>query len=370
MALSIMMVSFSFVSCGSDDEPDEIKASLPSISLTKETGSSTSVMITSNVSWTASINYSGTQTGWLNMSATMGNSGTSSLTFTATSANRDDKDRVATIQFVGGDAFETITVTQKGNEYDSGLDIQVKDVVVMANSIAFKHSFGSKISYFYSGYLNASAAGWTDEKIAQTLSSQFDAQQPDDGIISCEDLSPSTTYLLCAVGYDKLGNQGRVMKQSVTTAKYKNNRPSVTIDDVYVDESSNWCWSTTIGAYCTKYYMIAESGDYATYYALCCDAFIAWMIQDAINSDELDPIVQGGSWYMSKPSSDKAFYCAAWAVGANNDYATELDVFYGTLNGAKSRVAAQARPASNPSITHHSYKDAKQMFKNVIKKMY
>lgn len=343
----LVLISLVFISASCDDD-DYITVSSTELSLTREQNSSTNLKISSNVQWTASISYEGAQTGWLNISTTMGNKCDDlPVTITATSENHDNSDRVAKIYFTAGDASAIVSVIQKGYNADSNLDITIKDVVTLTTSVACKHSFGSKVSYYYSGYLNSAAAGWTDEKIANELASNFDAKNPDDEVVACDGLQANTSYILCAVGFDALGNMGRVMKEPVKTAAVVNNRPNVLIDNIsvkYDNGTSYWYWETTVGAFCDKYYMIAKSGNTAYVYGNLCDAIVAWFIKDGIKSGDVEPVLKSSTWQWNRSTNDIYFYCAAWAVGEGNKFAGELDKKFGRLSSsAKNRVESSMK---------------------------
>lgn len=366
----LALISLVFISARCDDE-DYIKVSSTNLSLTREQGSSTDLTISANVQWMASINYDGSQTGWLNISTTMGNECDNlPVTITSTSANHDNADRVAHIQIIGGDAAVSVTVTQKGYNADTNLDISITDVVALTTSVAFKHTFGRKVSYYYSGYLNSAAAGWTDEKIAKELESNFEAGKPDDDIISCDGLRANTSYILCAVGFDELGNQGRVMKEPVKTAAVVSKRPDVSIENVHLESDNGniyWAWETVVGAYCAKYYMIAHSGDNAYVLGNSCDALVAWLIKDAINSGDIDPILKNSPWYMKRGNNENYFYCAAWAVGDDNKFSGELDTAFGHLSSnSKTRAVITNSTTKKYSAKHEELKKSIKVYSSTL----
>lgn len=361
--LWVALVSAFFVSCSKDDdketknEPEtELTVSPTEISLMAEKNSEASFTITANESWTASLSQDGS---WLNLSARSGNKGSNNITVTARSANASSEERTAEITILCGSKSEVVTVTQLPGFEDVRVNFNTNSMIKLTTSIAFEQTYSGPISYYYAGYLKKSvSAGWTDDKIEQTLRNDFEAQQPeDDDVMSIDGLTPNTAYYLCAVAYDADGNRGPVTKVEVTTAKTANNRPSVNITNVSYS-STKWEWETYIGAYASKYYMVAESGIDAAYYILSADALVAYYIKKGADNGNLTPIVQSGSWSMSRNSSDEYFYCAAWAQDSNGKFANELDVFWGSLS--EDSKVRKAPAQQKPKVSVHKQSDYKK----------
>ena len=108
--LTTMMVgllSVGFVSCGDDDDPDEVSVSMPSVNF-GESGGSQSIQVMSNTKWTVSGNP-----GWLTVSPMQGSSnGAFSITATA---NTDESSRNCVLYINAGSASATVSVNQSGH---------------------------------------------------------------------------------------------------------------------------------------------------------------------------------------------------------------------------------------------------------------
>ena len=110
--LTTMMVgllSVGFVSCGGDDDPDEVSVSMPSVNF-GESGGSQSVQVLSNTKWTVSGNP-----GWLTVTPIQG-SGNGAFTLVA-SANTETGSRNCTLFINAGSASATVSVYQPGKTH-------------------------------------------------------------------------------------------------------------------------------------------------------------------------------------------------------------------------------------------------------------
>lgn len=103
MAVSL---SYSFTSCGSDEEEDEVSVAMPSVMFEKDGGSSV-VPITCNTSWTVTGNPA-----WLTVMPSSGKgNGTISL---MAQKNTDKNSRNCVLYISAGKASATIAVNQAG----------------------------------------------------------------------------------------------------------------------------------------------------------------------------------------------------------------------------------------------------------------
>ncbi len=118
MAL-IVGFSLTLVSCGPDDEPDEVSVSMPSVNF-GESGGSQSVQVMSNTKWTVSGNP-----GWLSV-APMQGSNNGAFTITA-APNTEKSSRNCVLYINAGGASTIVTVNQSGK-------IQETKVTVTNNS--------------------------------------------------------------------------------------------------------------------------------------------------------------------------------------------------------------------------------------------
>lgn len=361
--MMVAIVSVSSVSCSSDDDGNgnsgesaqasSLTLSSTSISLLSAYGSNSTFTISTDGAWTASCSAD-----WINLSSRSGQ-GSAQLTVTALSANTSAEDRTAEITVQAGSFSQIIIVEQKAGLVKAIITIGKDNMVVLTNSIAFEQNYSSEVSYYYMGYLKKSeSAGWTDTKIVKTLMDNFEAKHPDeDDVFSIDELSANTSYYLCAVAFDSNGNQGPLTKIEFTTAKVVSNRPRVTFGSITYD-NNRFYWDTYIGPYASQYYMLASTDLMAMIYILSADAMIAYRIQEDIKSNQLTPIVQSGSWRISRDSTeDNYFYCAAWAQGSTGVFANELDKQIGILESeAKRRINSQ-KESSEPCIKGYSKKD-------------
>ena len=105
MAL-IVGFSLTLVSCGPDDEPDEVSVSMPSVNF-GESGGSQSVQVMSNTKWTVSGNP-----GWLTV-APMQGSNNGAFTISA-NANSEKESRNCILYINAGSASAVVSVSQSG----------------------------------------------------------------------------------------------------------------------------------------------------------------------------------------------------------------------------------------------------------------
>ena len=340
---NLMLVTFllgamvSLTSCPGDPEvdppPTPLEVTPTNISLLTDKGSSATFRIKTSESWSISNSSS-----WLNLSANSG-SGETTITVTALSRNDDDVDRVAQVVVTAGNSSETVIITQLNAFISSKVTIDVNSMVKLNYSVAFRQSYSGDVSYYYSGYLEKSqSAGWTDEKIVSTLMNmtvKSPSESGEDEVMGLSGLYSNTDYYFCTVAFNSKGEQGKLQKYEFKTPAYQSNRPAVTYGSVTYS-SYYWYWSTTIGPFASRYYMIAITGLEAWYLGAIQinDALAAWTIKDAVNSGELNPIVQNGSWNRSKASSDEDFYSASWAQDAYGNFAPQLDKVYRDISSS------------------------------------
>ena len=134
------------------------------------------------------------------------------------------------------------------------------------------------------------------------------------------------------------GERGPITKVPVTTKAYTTNRARVSYGSTVSYTSSQWSWTTTIGPYASRYYMISLSGIYAYVLYNYADALVASLIKDEVDAGKIQPIIQSGSWSRGRESGDSYFYSAAWAKDANNEWTWALDEKYRSLSSSASGV--------------------------------
>ena len=348
------------------EKPEEpsLTVSPTEISLLPQANSSSTISIQSNNTWTATCNAD-----WINLSSRSGN-GNTTITITALTANTSSSERSTNITIKSGSISEIVSVSQLPGQANASVSFNTSNMVKLTTSIAFELNYSGDIDYFYAGYLKKSeSAGWTDEKIAKTLSEEFEASSPEDiNILAIGDLEPNTSYYLCAVAYDAKGKQGSVTKVEVTTAKTDRQRPSVDITNVSYT-SSTWEWETIMGPYTSRYYMIAQGGDNAMVFILLEPAYVAFLMKEQIAEGKLKPITQNSAWQLSRNSTDMSFYCACWAQNDEKKWASDLDEFGGSISSdANIRKATNIRKTTNsnkPKVSGYKKSDAQRMHLNI-----
>ena len=326
------LISLMFIctACPDDDKTD-LKVNPTDISLLAAQGSSSNIMITTDGGWTASCSSD-----WIHLSSTSGN-GNTTITISALSFNDSPAPRPAMISIQGGDQSVTVNVVQEPGLLNISVEADMDNMVILTKSVCLDLYGKGDVSYYKCGCLKQSAsAGMTDSKVisAMTYDSKLDNGED---IAYFNNLTPNTDYYLYTVAFDEKGNQGPLKRFEFTTAKTVNNRPKISYGSVQVS-SGQWQWSTQMSPYTTKYYMYAtdDADEYSTFTSSSCpDAFVAYFIKLLVKKEVLSPMVQSGSWYMSK--NTRYFYCASWAIGADGDYAGELDKIAGTVSKARAK---------------------------------
>lgn len=360
MSALLLLCSAAIVACDSDDkdqgqdEPEILSVNPSSISLVSNANSSATFMITASGDWT--INGGDD---WLNLSSNSGR-GNTTITVTALSENSSASNRscVLTINGSGGNA--TVSITQLA-ALKSGCNVSVTDKIILADGYAIKLSFGSNASYYYSGYLSSSSAGWTDDRIIQELQSNTTAKEAKDGIINhTEDLYENTKYYLYYVAFDEQGNRGEVLRYPILTPSSRN-APAAYISDV-THSYYYWYWTTTISATASEYYMIVDDGINAIdlYYDYS-PALIAMIIKD--NLSDYTSYIQSSDWHVTKEGS--YLYIATWAK-KGNDWSPVVKEYYGSDSDDTNAAMAKTETKQTPTISIISpdeYENARRSIK-------
>lgn len=334
MVLLTVLGSLTFTACGGDDDPTPeppvttLSVTPTDISLMASQGASASFSISASSAWIISCDAD-----WLNLSSRSGN-GSTNVTVTAISDNKSATERSAAITITSGDKTQTVNVKQLPAY--KNLSVNVTDVVALYNSIAFKLTYTGNVSYFYLGTLSAEAVGWTDNRIVEELQKGTAEKPSDDVNFGIDNLSSNSTYYICIVAFDAQGERGPITKMPVTTKAYTSNRARVSYGSTVSYTSSQWSWTTTIGPYTSRYYMISVSGLFAYVFSDYADALVASIIKDDVDAGDIQPIIQSGSWSRVREIGDSYFYSAAWAKDANNEWAWALDEKYRSLSSSAS----------------------------------
>lgn len=329
-------------SCKDDKDKEpyiELKVSTDQIPLLSSKNATSSFTVTSTDSWTV-VNNSPE---WLFVSPISGN-GNGTVTVQALQENSSSQERIATLTISTGDeeTQKTVTITQMA-AFIGNCNVTFSNPLALATSIAYECAVDSKAATVYSAYLNSAAAGWTNDKIVQTLT-EMKPQRAKDfvGVGTADNLEPSTTYYLCAVAFDENGNRGDLTKTPVTTMALKNTDPWVYISDPTFD-SSYWHWSTNPDAYTPKYYMIAVQGNDAISLALSSEAIVAWLMKESIDKGKSDPIARGDNWYIEKDANTNNLFLATWGKDVDDKFSSRLNRGAWIINSA-------SRPAKAPEF--------------------
>lgn len=322
--LSMTAASF-FTSCGSDDDDEPkipLSVSPSNITLQSDRSASTTFVINCTGTWTLQNNSD-----WLMTSASSG-SGTTNITITALSANDTSSPRHAQISVFCDGETSTVEVTQLA-EYSNECSVTFSDPYVMNNSVAFTYNIGSEVSYFYAGFLSASAIAWTEDRIVNELanSDRFDPQDTDiTGTTGFGGMDPNTTYYLCAIAYDAKGNRGELTKTKITTLKENVNDPWVDFTGVSYT-STSWYLSLHKNPFAHQYYLVCYDGINALgMYYLFTDAEIAVLMNNLINQNLIFPFTNDSDELpYNRTANATDVYFACWAQSGKFEFSPQLN---------------------------------------------
>lgn len=345
-----------------NDDPVSLTVSPQTLSLLSDKGATVSFTISCNSNWTIT-----EVPEWLNLSATSG-SGDGSITVTALSSNNDDVVRTASIVVTSGDVAQQVSINQLA-AFVGNCSVDFKDILTMASSIAFQYEIQPDVAYFYAGYLDVSAAGWTDEKIVNALTDdeQFDPKNSDtSGLQGFSGMYSDTEYYLCAVAFNEKGEQGKLTKTKIKTKEYRNDVPRVFITNTQYD-NNNWYWDTQMNAYTSRYFMISADGFTAFglgyFYS---EAEIAWVIKEDIENNQQTPKANSSSWVRERTAGADDVFIATWGTDINNNYSPRLEMFYSDVSGNDSYdVNALRKASSKPQRTHIPADELERLVENI-----
>lgn len=347
MAIGVLMVA-----CGDDDEPasSQLRVSPSSISILSGEEENASFNIMCNGEWKVRCDAD-----WIHLSAHSGE-GDATIIVSSKSANKTSKVRETEILVSTDDTQTTVTVSQEGSAI---VDCEVTpvDILLLANSVAFQIEFGSNVDYYYTGYLEASAAGWTDERILETMKKNFPERNPEkDEIIGFGDMEPDTEYLIVTVGFNSNGKPGEIVRKNIRTRKIPNNYPYVTIDDVgYKSSTNKYVWSTVMNGSTSKYYMFASSSsETVNLLRKAAPAVVAFLIN--IQKEEEDtPWAQSSTFSMTRESN--SLYIATWGMDANGLWSPVINEGIWTASSRSLSKSSSSKPETFTSIKLSEIKD-------------
>lgn len=315
LALFVASVAI-FAACGDEEPNDPISVNPSSISLMSTEGNSTTFQIITGSDWTVT-----NCPDWLNISAMSGH-GNTSLTVTTIKANQSSTPRSAVLTIATASSEANLTVTQLAG-LASGCDINVVDQVIMKGSAAFDLTFGNDVEYYYFGYIEKSSAGWTDERIINTIEENFPRLGTDENYAYTAGLSPATDYVACLVGYNKSEKHGDLVKVPFTTPSAN---LDLVIDITYANNGNVRTFTTDPKGATSKYYNFYWEGDNATYIADNYNAALLCLFaKAAIDKGELE-----ANYHSTKVNTDRTLetmFCA-WGQNDKNQFSGYLNALY------------------------------------------
>ena len=353
------------VSCSDEkDEPNVLTVNLSEVILTAEENDDQELTIASTAPWTLTGGAD-----WLHVSATSG-SGSSTIKLATKSINNSSNSRSTTLTITSGELSCEVLVKQEPGKVVNCTAEPTK-VVALSNGIACNYKFGSQVS-FYISTLGEKSEGdcLTNDEIYKKLLEEGKRNTPKESYVSVWDgLNPQTEYNIYTIAFDKNGKPGDML---VNTIKTKSDKDQAYVL-ISIDECNdrNWIYTTTITAYCTKYYHMAWSApDEEGALINKPDVYLAWLLKDKnASSDPLPLAVQSQGWHTKKNEEDTCVHVFTWGLDANNEYAGIIKRAYGyadefTKEVEQFNIAKEAsRQMTEISISYDEYQKAKASIK-------
>lgn len=353
------------VSCSDEkDEPNVLTVNLSEVILTAEENDDQELTIASTAPWTLTGGAD-----WLHVSATSG-SGSSTIKLATKSINNSSNSRSTTLTITSGELSCEVLVKQEPGKVVNCTAEPTK-VVALSNGIACNYKFGSQVS-FYISTLGEKSEGdcLTNDEIYKKLLEEGKRNTPKESYVSVWDgLNPQTEYNIYTIAFDKNGKPGDML---VNTIKTKSDKDQAYVL-ISIDECNdrNWIYTTTITAYCTKYYHMAWSApDEEGALINKPDVYLAWLLKDKnASSDPLPLAVQSQGWHTKKNEEDTCVHVFTWGLDANNEYAGIIKRAYGyadefTKEVEQFNIAKEAsRQMTEISISYDDYQKAKASIK-------
>lgn len=234
---------------------------------------------------------------------------------------------------------------------ESGCEVTITDEVILNTSATFRVNFGSKASYFYAAYFPASSAGWSDNKIVEELEiSGTPMNVEDDTDLTADELDESTTYIQCFVAYNEKGKRGEVVRRTFKTPSSKD-APMAYITDVSYS-STEWLWSTKIGATAQEYFMLVYGGNTAFLYGLfLAPSDMGMIFKDKVN--DLTSYVNSQDWSVARESEEMDLLICTWAQ-RDKKWSAVLNMFSGSINEDSSAYTTK-KLSNTPLKKNQSY---------------
>ncbi len=334
------------VSCSDEkDEPNVLTVNLSEVILTAEENDDQELTIASTSPWALAGGAD-----WLHVSATSG-SGTSTIKLATKSINNSSNSRSTTLTITSGELSCEVLVKQEPGKVVNCTAEPTK-VVALSNGIACNYKFGSQVSFYISTLGEKSDFDCrTNDEIYKKLLEEGERNTPKESYVSVWDgLNPQTEYNVYTIAFDKNGKPGDMLVKTIKTKSDKNQAYAlITIDDFSED---NWIYTTTITAYCTKYYHMAWSAPTADEaYINSPDVFLAWLLKDKNeSSDPLQLAVQSQAWHLERDKDDAYFQVFTWGLDANNELA-------GIIKRASTTASADSKSIKQFDMSKEASKE-------------
>lgn len=304
------------VSCSEEkDEPNVLTVNLSEVILTAEENDAQDLIITSTAPWTLTGGAD-----WLHIYATSG-IGNSRVKLATKSSNPSSQGRSTTITITSGELTCNVLVKQAPGKVGN-CTATPTNIVTLSNGIAHDYKFGSQVSFFVSALGEKSKYDcYTNAEIYTELLSNGKRNTPDESYIEeWTNLNPETEYYIYTIAFDKNGNPGDMLVNTIKTKSDKNQAyVLINIDDV---KDQDWIYTTTITVYCNKYYHMAWSApDEEGALIDKSDVYLAWLLKDKnASSSPLTLADQSQGWHLEKAEEDAYVHVFTWGLNANNEY--------------------------------------------------
>ena len=353
------------VSCSDEkDEPNVLTVNLSEVILTAEENDDQELTIASTAPWTLAGGAD-----WLHISATSG-TGTSTIKLATKRSNPSSDERSTTITITSGELTCNVLVKQEPGKVVNCTAVPT-NIVALSDGIAHDYKFGSQVSFYISTLGKKSTFDcYTNDEIYNILLKEGDRKTPNESYVAVwDDLEAQTEYNIYTIAFDKNGKPGDML---VNTIKTKSDKDQAYVL-ISIDECNdrNWIYTTTITAYCTKYYHMAWSAPTEEGALIDKpDVYLAWLLKDKnASSDPLPLAVQSQGWHTKKNEEDAYVHVFTWGLNANNEYSGITKRVSGhqdnfTKEVKQFNIAKEAsRQITKNSISYDDYQKAKASIK-------
>ena len=181
-------------------------------------------------------------------------------------------------------------------------------------------------------------------------------------------LSPNTNYVLCAVAYSMKGSEKQWGKM---TMKRVTSKSTATNFDVHIGtityNSTKWNYTFNKDSRCHHFYSMVVTNNYAEILSSYPDIALAKFIKDLIKSSSTyDYILNDGSYYYERTSTDYALLVWAWGVSDTGNFSNNLSRQYKNLSSSSSECLANSQQLNGePKKWKLPLEEWKEILKNV-----